>query len=1119
MNTRSLLLFASSAAVAFAAVSEEVHPDWSQLSGAVTISAGVTNLVEETDIEHVNRLSTITFDSATSAIRFTGATAYSNVTFSGSGTIIKDSDYDWTLLTAASSNFKGHWIMKGGIVTPMVSYAFGYQSDSGVQLWIESGATMKFVNEMKNTNQFLYNTRIHIAGNGKDGKGAIWVKTYQNTDGNDIRKIILEDDATIFADGTMCYYYHVGTLEMKGHKLTISGTGDYYFSSGTISGGGEIAMPASTTAGAGRAFCIRDSTKFNITDGVRTKLSFGNNVTIDYRESNKVKEYTPAQQYALDVSGTVTIWHNHQFAPHPFGEYDEHVLEIAGPITVSDSSLLRLRVSNAENCTLKVSGQISGPGSVRAYGQGRTYLANTNNTFGGYLYVDGASGASVRLAGTNSVPNYAAVTCIVNRVTLDVNADGSGWTVDEIVKFASEATFLTNALVSVDATKSADASYTLSGSDWSRIADTTVPLSSDGTGTVTVTTAGFDDRLYAFGAVDGMLRLTGETPLIISNLFAAGSFDIHSQEVGTVVFDGAKAISTTNGFVTLGNQRWNTAYAKKPGYMIVTNSSITATLATDYGSALKHGGIFPGWYGHGLLTIEPDSVVTSNFMVAYGNAASCGAVHQRGGDVTLLGAKIASYKGATGVIGYTGYGYYELSGGTLDLFGRLCIASNSGQGILAVHGGTATLKKHFESGADDPWLVLANSGNGHLYIKGGKVELSRSSHFLIVGYGNIYKATLTLDGPDAHYLSTAANIMGFNSNGSFHINLNSGTYEAVGATWKNYSGSSRFVRNTTYMNFNGGTVKCRSNTAIVAESLSYTNLAVFTLYPGGAYINSNGYTPNIPTPIIEAKGNGISEVPIPDGVTNLEKTGVPMLGSPVVLISGGDGFGAQAYADYDSKTRRVTGVHVICPGHGYTEAPTATFKLGDKTLGTSTCTLAANTPGDFVKSGTGTLTLNATNEYSGTTYVLGGTLTAGTDWSISTNSPLVLKNGGTLNLNSKLGKVKSLTYGVGGGTISNAANAEVPADFGLVLSVEEMMAGGSIPLSGSVDLTGKTLTVTGDMAALDDGATRRYRVVTGTALSGMPALVCDGLSPVWIVRVKPTALEFARLNGTSIVIR
>ena len=1120
MNTRSLLLFASSAAVAFAAVSEEVHPDWSQLSGTVTIAAGVTNLVEETDIEHVNRLSTIAFASATSAIRFTGATAYSNVTFSGSGTIIKDSDYDWTLFTAASGSFNGHWIMKGGIVTPMVNYAFGStDGSSGAQLWIESGATLKFVNEMKYSSNdkkfFLYSTRIHIAGTGKDGKGAIWVLTYQDTNQNDIKNIILEGDATIFADGASCYYYHNGTLKMNGHKLTIIGTGDYYTSNCTITGGGEICVPTSTS-NTSRSLCLRGSTNFKITDGVRTKVSVGNKVTIDYREGNSNgTESLPTQEYALEVSGTVTVYHNHQFKPYPFGEYNEHGVVLAGPVTLKDSSsLLRLRVDNAPNCSIRLLGEISGPGGLEAFGVGRVILENAANSFAGRLSLIGsgsAQGASLQLLMPGCAPDFSKVVCSGGRISLVVKDDGSAWTMQKIMELANSATFNEGGFIGLDQLQSEGTDFLMPGTTWAQIPNSCTGLSPDGTGTVTVTTAGLNDgRRYSFGAFDGTLRLTGNDPIAITNLFAAGSGSGHSQEVGTVIIDGVKPMTTSNAFVTIGNQWWNTSYASKIGYMTVTNSFVMGTLATDYGSALRQGGIFPGWYGYGLLTIEPDSVVTSNFMIAYGNASSRGAVHQRGGTVAMLSAKIATYKGKTGVIGNTGYGYYELSDGTLDLIGRPCISSDSGQGILAILGGTATLKKHFEDEADDPWLVLANSGNGHLYIKGGKANMTGTRHYFIIGYGGSYKATLTMDGPDAHLVSTAGNTMGYNNNGTLHINLNSGTLESVGFGWKNQG----YTKNTTYMNFNGGTMKCRNSSSLVANSPSTTNLAVFTLYPGGAYIDTNGKEANIPTPVIEAKGMGISEVPLPAGLADKE-----LIGSPVVLISGGDGFGAQAYADYDSKTRRVTGAHVICPGHGYTVAPTATFKMGSTTLGTSTCTLAANTPGDFVKSGTGTLTLNATNEYSGTTCVLGGTLMAGTDWAISTNSPIVLKNGGTLNLNSKLGKVKSLTYGVGGGTISNATNAEVPADFGLALSVEEMMAGGSIPLSGSVDLTGKTLTVTGDMAALDDGATRHYRVVTGTALSGMPSLVCDGLSPVWIVRVQPTALEFARLNGTSIVIR
>ena len=287
-----------------------------------------------------------------------------------------------------------------------------------------------------------------------------------------------------------------------------------------------------------------------------------------------------------------------------------------------------------------------------------------------------------------------------------------------------------------------------------------------------------------------------------------------------------------------------------------------------------------------------------------------------------------------------------------------------------------------------------------------------------------------------------------------------------------------------------------------------------TLYPGGAYIDTNGNTPSINTSIIEAKGNGIVSVPLPAGLAQKELTG-----SPVITISGGGGSFAQAYADYDSKTRRVTGAHVICPGHGYTSAPTATFTMKGVSLGTSTCTLGANTPGDFVKFGSGTLTLSATNDYSGVTYVKGGTLKAGIDCGISTNSPIVLMNGAKLDLNSKHGSIKSIAYGAGGGSVVNASNAEVPASFSMEISVEDLMANKSVPLSGAVDLEGKALKVIGDTDALESGSARRYTAVTGTAFTGAPTLTGEPLPLGWEMRVTPTSVQFARIRGTMFTVR
>ena len=545
MHRTFLIAMAALCAVAFAA---EEHPDWSALSGEVTIAAGVTNLAEEADMQYVNALTKITFGSATSAIRFTGATPPA-IPFSGSGAIIKDSDYSWIL--------------------------DGLQGLTGM-------------------------------------------------------------------------------------------------------------------------------------------------------------EDTSVLQCALVVKGLVTVRHSHQSAPYPFGEYDEHGLTLAGPITVNGAaSTLKLTVTNAPNCQLTVSGAIGGEGNVAVVGVSRVYLANPTNTFAGSLTVNGAVGASLRLAAPGSAPNYAAVTSTTARIALDVKSDGSAWTPAKIVEFANAVTLKSNAFISLDASKSEDAAYTLSGDDWAQVADSVRYLSSDGTGTVTVTTSSLGDRRYAFGAVDGTLRFTGTSPLLVTNLFAAGSTDVHSQEVGTLVFDGAKSVDTTNSFITLGNQRWKTSYVYKPGYMVVTNSFITGTRASSYSEATSQGGIYPGWCGVGLLTIEPDSVVSSKFMLAYGNASSRGSVFQRGGDVAMFGARISDDRGRASVIGRTGYGYYELSGGKLDFFGRPSIATDSGQGILAIHGGTATLRTHY-AGTIDPWLVLADKGNGHIYMKGGKLSITNSTERIIL---------------------------------------------------------------------------------------------------------------------------------------------------------------------------------------------------------------------------------------------------------------------------------------------------------------------------------------------------------------------------------------------------
>jgi autotransporter-associated beta strand protein len=142
------------------------------------------------------------------------------------------------------------------------------------------------------------------------------------------------------------------------------------------------------------------------------------------------------------------------------------------------------------------------------------------------------------------------------------------------------------------------------------------------------------------------------------------------------------------------------------------------------------------------------------------------------------------------------------------------------------------------------------------------------------------------------------------------------------------------------------------------------------------------------------------------------------IGRPVVYLTGGDGSGATAVADFNPATGEVTGVTITNPGTGYTTAPSVTFSGGggsEPTLGT--VTLAPNTSGGLTKSGAGTLSLTAANSYTGDTTVSEGTLSLGdatNNTALADTAKVFIATGATVNLNYLVGNtdtVKELWLG------------------------------------------------------------------------------------------------------------
>jgi autotransporter-associated beta strand protein len=547
-------------------------------------------------------------------------------------------------------------------------------------------------------------------------------------------------------------------------------------------------------------------------------------------------------------------------------------------------------------------------------------------------------------------------------------------------------------------------------------------------------------------------------------------------------------------------------YEETKGYMAVSNSTVNGNRAYSYPSVTGGGGIFPGWYGTGVLTIGEGAVITSNFMVAYGSDKACGAVYQHDGDVTFVASSKSEQRGYTGVVGYDGYGYYEMRKGRLKMLGRPCIgSSDSGCGILSIHGGETVIDRHFAESAADPWLILANKGVGHLYVAGGSLV---SKSYIIVGYADNYSAYMTIGSEG--FVDCGIMIIGYAKSGRYFVNFNGGVFSCSSAQFRNDGRD-----NKVYYNFNGGTLKAKGSPFPEPNS-DNNNQTFVTLYAGGMRFNSNGlnYELSCPVPIVEASGLGVVSVPLPEGLSDMD-----LAGSPFVEITGGGGSGAFAYAEFNSVARKVTGVRVICPGQNYTSPPTATFKMGSSVLGVSTCVLAENAPGGVEKLGEGTFVVNFPSDYRGDTIVSGGTLKAGCDWAISTNSAVVLKNGGVLDFNSKKGAVKALTYGAGGGLLKNAANVEIVSDFDIVLSADDVMGGAAASFGGKIDLDGKTLKVNGDLSAIAEGSARRYTLVSAPEITGEPVFECGELPKYWTLRVRNASVELVRARNFSLVVR
>lgn len=430
--------------------------------------------------------------------------------------------------------------------------------------------------------------------------------------------------------------------------------------------------------------------------------------------------------------------------------------------------------------------------------------------------------------------------------------------------------------------------------------------------------------------------------------------------------------------------------------------------------------------GIGLLKIVGDSLLESAITIAGSNGY--GAIYQKSG---VVNNSIAS---KAVIVANQGYGYYELETGEYQQVNDAIVGRN-GQGVFAQYGGVAAQ----QSGS---FILGALGGCGVFYQGAGQFSQLNSQGNIQLGNGESGGfGSWTIDGPEAiTEVGNAINggrfvLANATDESEWVLNVNNGgelRCESVVCA-KTRDGDAK-----GYVNFNGG-VLCKDFVSgpIFGNSSEYDPVDRVTLFKGGMTVRAEVDECSLDVPINAPSGLGVVEIPWSDVTTKF-------LGSPVVKIVG-DGYGATAYADFDSESRTVTGIRITSPGCDYTHA-TAQVYYGTSGEGTHTlfteieCELGEQESGGITKTGPGTLVLNGKNTYTGPTVISEGIVKLGGNDVLGPGSALVM-NGGIIDLNDSRQVFAGFSGDSTTSIINSAGEDRTIHLSGLVIDMDEIRAG------------------------------------------------------------------------------